>query len=107
MQNRLHRKLIFLPANQHLLVCCAMNPPVSYLRYPTAQFGVEIGEIGGLASPQSIASLRNGKAAGNDPWDAWTLEWARTSPPPEYNFAILPEVRSSRPLSDLKHPEEP
>jgi cytochrome c oxidase subunit I len=54
-----------------------------------------------------IASLRNGKLAGNDPWDAWTLEWATTSPPPEYNFVTLPEVRSSRPLWDLKHPEDP
>jgi cytochrome c oxidase subunit 1 len=54
-----------------------------------------------------VASLRNGKLAGNDPWDAWTLEWATTSPPPEYNFATLPEVRSSRPLWDLKHPEDP
>jgi cytochrome c oxidase subunit 1 len=48
-----------------------------------------------------------GEEAGNDPWDAWTLEWATTSPPPEYNFAVLPEVRSSRPLWDLKHPEDP
>jgi cytochrome c oxidase subunit 1 len=54
-----------------------------------------------------IHSLRNGKPAGNDPWDAWTLEWATSSPPPEYNFAVLPEVRSSRPLWDLKHPEDP
>jgi cytochrome c oxidase subunit 1 len=54
-----------------------------------------------------FSSLRNGKPAGNDPWDAWTLEWATTSPPPEYNFAVLPEVRSSRPLWDLKHPEDP
>ena len=54
-----------------------------------------------------IRSLRNGKAAGNDPWDAWTLEWATSSPPPEYNFAVLPEVHSSRPLWDLKHPEDP
>ena len=54
-----------------------------------------------------ISSLRKGRTAGNDPWDAWTLEWATTSPPPEYNFATLPEVRSSRPLWDLKHPEDP
>jgi cytochrome c oxidase subunit 1 len=52
-------------------------------------------------------SLRKGTPAGNDPWDAWTLEWATTSPPPEYNFKVLPEVRSSRPLWDLKHPEDP
>jgi len=54
-----------------------------------------------------ISSLVSGKDAGNDPWDAWTLEWATSSPPPEYNFAVLPEVRSSRPLWDLKHPEDP
>ncbi len=54
-----------------------------------------------------IRSLRKGARAGNDPWDAWTLEWATASPPPEYNFATLPEVRSSRPLWDLKHPEDP
>ena len=31
--------------------------------------------------------LLKGKAAGNDPWDAWTLEWSVSSPPPAYNFA--------------------
>ena len=54
-----------------------------------------------------IRSVRKGASAGNDPWDAWTLEWGTTSPPPEYNFAVLPEVRSSRPLWDLKHPDDP
>ncbi|HME09614.1 MAG TPA: cytochrome c oxidase subunit I [Bryobacteraceae bacterium] len=54
-----------------------------------------------------IYSLRKGRMAGADPWDAWTLEWSTTSPPPEYNFATLPEVRSSRPLWDLKHPDDP
>jgi cytochrome c oxidase subunit 1 len=54
-----------------------------------------------------IRSLRKKEPAGSDPWDAWTLEWATSSPPPEYNFAVLPEVRSSRPLWDLKHPEDP
>src|SRR5262244_293659 len=52
-------------------------------------------------------SLRRGAPAGDDPWDAWTLEWSTTSPPPEYNFETLPEVRSRRPLWDLKHPEDP
>ncbi|HVC90169.1 MAG TPA: cytochrome c oxidase subunit I [Acidobacteriaceae bacterium] len=48
-----------------------------------------------------------GELADNDPWDAWTLEWATTSPPPSYNFADEPKVRSRRPLWDLKHPEDP
>ncbi|MFY9936291.1 MAG: cytochrome c oxidase subunit I [Silvibacterium sp.] len=54
-----------------------------------------------------IHSLFKGKIAGNDPWDAWTLEWATTSPPPVYNFATDPVVHSRRPLWDLKHPEDP
>jgi cytochrome c oxidase subunit 1 len=52
-------------------------------------------------------SLFKGKFAGNDPWDAWTLEWTTSSPPPEYNFATIPVVHSRRPLWDLKHPEDP
>jgi cytochrome c oxidase subunit I len=52
-------------------------------------------------------SLRKGEPAGNDPWDAWTLEWSTSSPPPDYNFATTPVVRSRRPLWDLKHPEDP
>jgi cytochrome c oxidase subunit 1 len=54
-----------------------------------------------------IYSYYKGKPAGDDPWDAWTLEWNTTSPPAEYNFAKLPEVKSRRPLWDLKHPEDP
>ncbi len=49
-----------------------------------------------------MRSLRTASRAGDDPWDAWTLEWATTSPPPSYNFARLPRVRSERPLWDMK-----
>jgi len=52
-------------------------------------------------------SYFHGETVGSDPWDAWTLEWSTSSPPPAYNFAIIPEVRSRRPLWDLKHPEDP
>jgi cytochrome c oxidase subunit 1 len=48
-----------------------------------------------------------GERAGDDPWDAWTLEWATTSPPRDYNFEEIPEVKSSRPLWDLKNPNDP
>jgi len=54
-----------------------------------------------------VRSLSKGKPAGNDPWDAWTLEWSTRSPPPEYNFAESPVVKSARPLWDLKHPTDP
>jgi len=52
-------------------------------------------------------SLWTGEPAGNDPWDAWTLEWSTSSPPPDYDFATTPVVKSRRPLWDLKHPEDP
>jgi cytochrome c oxidase subunit 1 len=48
-------------------------------------------------------TLRGPRNAGDDPWDGNTLEWATTSPPPPYNFDVLPPVRSERPLFDLKH----
>jgi cytochrome c oxidase subunit I len=54
-----------------------------------------------------LYSMFRGKLAGDDPWDAWTLEWSISSPPPEYNFARIPVVRSRRPLWDVKHPEDP
>jgi cytochrome c oxidase subunit I len=52
-------------------------------------------------------SLRHGEPAGDNPWQAWTLEWATTSPPPPENFVYVPPVRSRRPLWDLAHPEDP
>ncbi|HEY2456019.1 MAG TPA: cytochrome c oxidase subunit I [Candidatus Acidoferrum sp.] len=54
-----------------------------------------------------IISYFKGPRAGNDPWDAWTLEWSVSSPPPAYNFASIPKVGSRRPLWDLKHPDDP
>jgi cytochrome c oxidase subunit I+III len=54
-----------------------------------------------------VVSLRRGKIAGDNPWNAWTLEWATTSPPPLQNFDRLPPIRSRRPLWDLAHPENP
>ncbi|MEO9227845.1 MAG: cytochrome c oxidase subunit I [Devosia sp.] len=43
-------------------------------------------------------SLRVGAPAGDNPWDAPTLEWSTTSPPPVYNFATIPQVASRHPL---------
>jgi cytochrome c oxidase subunit I len=43
--------------------------------------------------------------AGDNPWDAHTLEWFTTSPPPHHNFYRLPQIRSERPTWDYNHPE--
>ena len=50
-------------------------------------------------------AMRSGEKAGNDPWDAATLEWKAASPPAYHNFDRIPTVRSSRPLWDEKYPE--
>jgi cytochrome c oxidase subunit I len=67
--------------------------------------------IGGFTIAASIipllwnvfSSLRGGAPAGDDPWEGNTLEWATSSPPPPYNFDHLPEIRSERPVFDLRH----
>jgi cytochrome c oxidase subunit 1/cytochrome c oxidase subunit I+III len=43
-------------------------------------------------------SYRHGAKAGPNPWDAPSLEWATSSPPPPYNFAVIPTVASRYPL---------
>jgi hypothetical protein len=43
-------------------------------------------------------SLQTGKRVGANPWDAPTLEWATTSPPPVYNFREIPVVAHRDPL---------
>jgi len=45
-----------------------------------------------------LTSLRRGVPAGDNPWDAPSLEWAATSPPAPYNFAHTPVISSREPL---------
>jgi cytochrome c oxidase subunit 1 len=45
-----------------------------------------------------VRSLNHGASAGDNPWDAPTLEWATTSPPPPHNFDRIPVVTSREPL---------
>jgi cytochrome c oxidase subunit I len=47
-----------------------------------------------------VSSIRKGTPAGKDPWRSETLEWATTSPPPDYNFDAIPTVESRTPMWD-------
>jgi cytochrome c oxidase subunit I len=70
--------------------------------------GVFFMSAGSLVLVWNIAhSFFRGKVAGDNPWNAWTLEWATTSPPPHENFVALPPIHSRRPLWDIENPDRP
>ncbi|HEY2534891.1 MAG TPA: cbb3-type cytochrome c oxidase subunit I [Xanthobacteraceae bacterium] len=54
-----------------------------------------------------LKSLRAGARATRNPWDAPTLEWSVPSPPPPYNFAVIPTVASRHPLWESRLGEGP
>ncbi|HZJ08413.1 MAG TPA: cytochrome c oxidase subunit I [Trueperaceae bacterium] len=71
-----------------------------------SSFGTFIMGVGMILVLGSVIyGLRRGPRAGNDPWDARTLEWATTSPPPYYNFKTQPVVNSLDAFWAWKHPE--
>jgi heme/copper-type cytochrome/quinol oxidase subunit 1 len=68
-----------------------------------ATIGVAILFVGLLLTIlNAIFSRSNGAAAGHDPWGGDTLEWFTLSPPEPHNFDVLPDVRSARPLRDIR-----
>ena len=54
-----------------------------------------------------VLSARRRRPVGDDPWEANSLEWATSSPPPEYNFDSIPPIRSERPVWDLRRSRKP
>jgi cytochrome o ubiquinol oxidase subunit 1 len=54
---------------------------------------------------QLVVSIRHRKALRDeigDPWDGRSLEWATPSPPPDFNFAVLPQVGGAEPYWEIK-----
>jgi cytochrome c oxidase subunit 1 len=101
--------LAFFP--QHFLGMAGM--PRRIYTYPAGQ-GWEILNLVSTIGAYTIGvavlifiinflySASKAQPAGNNPWDAATLEWATTSPPPDYNFAEIPTVKGMNPLWEAK-----
>lgn len=56
---------------------------------------------------QSIRNRKKHRDTTGDPWNARTLEWSIPSPPPIYNFAVVPTVDQIDPLWAIKRGEAP
>jgi cytochrome c oxidase subunit I+III len=67
-------------------------------------FMLAVGILGTIVNV--IWSRSSGAEAGPDPWGANTLEWATSSPPPEYNFPSIPVVHSVDPNWDTEDRRE-
>jgi len=90
-----------------------LGMPRRVYTYPAGQ-GLELpnllSTIGAFAVASAVLvfvvnglwSLYRGAIAPPNPWDASTLEWAVSSPPPVYNFEHIPVVESRTPLWDEK-----
>lgn len=55
----------------------------------------------------SIKQRHKNRDVTGDPWDGRTLEWSIPSPPPEYNFAIIPQVHERDAFWEIKHHQKP
>ncbi len=71
-----------------------------------AGVGVMITAVGALCQViQLVVSIRNREQLRDvtgDPWQGRSLEWATPSPPPVFNFAVLPNVEDEEPYWELK-----
>ncbi len=63
-------------------------------------FVLAIGIVLTLAN--AMLSRTGGSRAGHDQWDGDSLEWFALSPPEPHNFDVLPDVRSERPMRDIR-----
>jgi len=73
-----------------------MGWDTSNLITTVGSFALGIGVL--LFAINAVVSARRGRKAPPNPWDAPGLEWSVASPPPPYNFAVLPVVGSRHPM---------
>jgi heme/copper-type cytochrome/quinol oxidase subunit 1 len=68
-----------------------------------ATIGAFILAVGiGMTLVNALVSREGGAPAGHDAWGGDSLEWFALSPPEPHNFDVLPDVRSARPMRDIR-----
>jgi cytochrome o ubiquinol oxidase subunit 1 len=71
-----------------------------------AGVGIIILAIGAVCQiVQLIVSIRDRdklRDETGDPWDGRSLEWSTASPPPAFNYAVLPNVQGEEPYWEIK-----
>jgi cytochrome o ubiquinol oxidase subunit 1 len=82
------------------------DDPSLQIWFQIAAFGAFLVLLGIIAMiVQIFVSIRNREALRDhtgDPWNARTLEWSTSSPPPSYNFAFTPNVHDQDAWWDMK-----
>jgi cytochrome o ubiquinol oxidase subunit 1 len=95
--------LAFIPL--YILGLLGMTRRMQHYADPTWQPYLIVAEVGALVIlcgivatlAQLVVSIRTRdrrRDLSGDPWNGRTLEWSTASPPPSYNFAVLPQVES-------------
>jgi len=103
--------LAFMPL--YLLGLKGMPRRMETYNDPTWQPYLQVAAVGavvvacGILSMlvQLLVSIRNARRTADrtgDPFDGRTLEWSTSSPPPPYNFAVIPTVADREPFLQMK-----
>jgi cytochrome o ubiquinol oxidase subunit I len=103
--------LAFMPL--YVLGLMGVTRRLSHFEDPSLQIWFQIAALGAVLIALGIGSMlvqfyvsykrRDAlRDVTGDPWDGRTLEWATSSPPPDYNFAFTPRVYDNDTWADMK-----
>jgi cytochrome o ubiquinol oxidase subunit 1 len=103
--------LAFMPL--YLLGMMGMTRRLQHVSDPSWQPLLLVAELGAICIllgilcqiAQIVVSIRSRESRRDltgDPWNGRTLEWATSSPPPAYNFAVMPEVKTIDAFWEMK-----
>ncbi|GIZ50321.1 cytochrome o ubiquinol oxidase subunit I [Noviherbaspirillum aridicola] len=103
--------LAFMPL--YVLGLMGVTRRMSQFQDPSLQIWFQVAALGALLIAAGIGAMlmqfyvsfkrRHAlRDVTGDPWDGRTLEWATSSPPPDYNFAFTPRVHALDAWADMK-----